>query len=76
MLFFRCNVFEWSGLLFSPSQGDVWICMELMDCSLDKLYQIVFNVIKERIPELVLGKIAESVSPVQRYEPGKGDQSW
>lgn len=29
------------GALFR--EGDVWICMEVMDCSLDKFYPIVFN---------------------------------
>jgi mitogen-activated protein kinase kinase 3 len=24
-------------------EGDVWICMEVMDCSLDKFYPIVFE---------------------------------
>lgn len=43
------------------SQGDVWICMELMDTSLDKFYKKVLE--KERtIPEDILGKIAVSVS--------------
>jgi mitogen-activated protein kinase kinase 3 len=29
------------GALFR--EGDVWICMEVMECSLDKFYPIVFN---------------------------------
>lgn len=29
------------GALFR--EGDVWICMEVMECSLDKYYPIVFN---------------------------------
>lgn len=41
-------------------QGDVWICMELMDTSLDKFYK---QVIEKglTIPEDILGKIAVSV---------------
>lgn len=41
-------------------QGDVWICMELMDTSLDKFYK---KVIEKglTIPEDILGKIAVSV---------------
>lgn len=42
-------------------QGDVWICMELMDTSLDKFYKQV----QEKgmtIPEDILGKTAVSVS--------------
>ena len=41
--------------------GDVMICMEVMDISLDKFYMRAFA--NERpIPENVLGKIAYSVS--------------
>lgn len=29
------------GALFR--EGDVWICMEVMECSLDKFYPIVFS---------------------------------
>ncbi|ETE59758.1 Dual specificity mitogen-activated protein kinase kinase 3, partial [Ophiophagus hannah] len=43
--------------LFSGSQGDVWICMELMDTSLDKFYKKVLEK-KKNIPEDILGKIA------------------
>ena len=43
------------------SQGDVWICMEVMDTSLDKFYDKVFKLGKT-IPEPVLGKIAFAVS--------------
>uniref|UniRef100_A0A3Q4NB57 mitogen-activated protein kinase kinase n=1 Tax=Neolamprologus brichardi TaxID=32507 RepID=A0A3Q4NB57_NEOBR len=46
------------GALFR--EGDVWICMELMDTSLDKFYK---QVIEKglTIPEDILGKIAVSV---------------
>uniref|UniRef100_A0A6I8SDU6 mitogen-activated protein kinase kinase n=1 Tax=Xenopus tropicalis TaxID=8364 RepID=A0A6I8SDU6_XENTR len=46
------------GALFR--EGDVWICMELMDTSLDKFYK---NVIDKglTIPEDILGKIAVSI---------------
>lgn len=42
-------------------QGDVWICMELMDTSLDKFYKKVLEK-KKTIPEDILGKMAVSVS--------------
>uniref|UniRef100_A0A3P9NNH5 mitogen-activated protein kinase kinase n=1 Tax=Poecilia reticulata TaxID=8081 RepID=A0A3P9NNH5_POERE len=46
------------GALFR--EGDVWICMELMDTSLDKFYKQVIE--KDlTIPEDILGKIAVSV---------------
>ena len=37
------------------------ICMEVMDASLDKFYQIVYNN-DQSIPEDVLGKISYAVS--------------
>ena len=42
-------------------EGDVMICMEVMDISLDKFYARAFNINKP-IPEDVLGKVAYSVS--------------
>uniref|UniRef100_A0A673AM29 mitogen-activated protein kinase kinase n=1 Tax=Sphaeramia orbicularis TaxID=375764 RepID=A0A673AM29_9TELE len=46
------------GALFR--EGDVWICMELMDTSLDKFYK---NVIEKgkTIPEDILGKITVAI---------------
>ncbi|KAL3877135.1 hypothetical protein ACJMK2_034886 [Sinanodonta woodiana] len=52
------------GALFR--EGDVWICMEVMDSSLDKFYLNVYRN-KERIPEEVLGKIAYSVVKALHY---------
>uniref|UniRef100_A0A3B3QGE3 mitogen-activated protein kinase kinase n=1 Tax=Paramormyrops kingsleyae TaxID=1676925 RepID=A0A3B3QGE3_9TELE len=46
------------GALFR--EGDVWICMELMDMSLDKFYKKVLEK-KRKIPEDILGKIAVSI---------------
>uniref|UniRef100_A0A8B9TCM7 mitogen-activated protein kinase kinase n=1 Tax=Anas platyrhynchos TaxID=8839 RepID=A0A8B9TCM7_ANAPL len=43
------------GALFR--EGDVWICMELMDTSLDKFYKKVLEK-KKTIPEDILGKMA------------------
>lgn len=52
-----------SGQMFAffILQGDVWICMELMDTSLDKFYKHVIDK-GLTIPEDILGKIAVSVS--------------
>lgn len=50
-----------SQLLSLHPQGDVWICMELMDTSLDKFYKKVLEK-KKTIPEDILGKMAVSVS--------------
>ena len=43
-------------------QGDVMICMELMDKSLHALYRLVYEQLHQSIPLPVLGKMAESVS--------------
>ncbi|XP_055844079.1 dual specificity mitogen-activated protein kinase kinase 3 [Episyrphus balteatus] len=52
------------GALFR--EGDVWICMEVMDASLDKFYPKVFkNNLK--MEEDVLGKIAMSVVNALHY---------
>lgn len=45
------------GALFR--EGDVWICMELMDTSLDKFYKQVIEK-RLKIPEDILGKMAVS----------------
>lgn len=49
--------------LFVFFQGDVWICMELMDTSLDKFYKKVIEKGKT-IPEDILGKITVAVCTV------------
>ncbi|XP_072320339.1 dual specificity mitogen-activated protein kinase kinase 6-like [Eucyclogobius newberryi] len=41
-------------------EGDVWICMELMDTSLDQFYKQV-KAKEQNIPEDVLGKISVSI---------------
>ncbi|XP_068192746.1 dual specificity mitogen-activated protein kinase kinase 6-like [Antennarius striatus] len=46
------------GALFR--EGDVWICMELMDTSLDKFYKKVIDKGKT-IPEDILGKITVAI---------------
>ncbi|XP_064819350.1 dual specificity mitogen-activated protein kinase kinase 6-like [Oncorhynchus masou masou] len=46
------------GALFR--EGDVWICMELMDTSLDKLYKQVMDK-GMTIPEDILGKITVAI---------------
>ena len=47
-------------------EGDVWICMEVMDISLDKFYVKAFEK-KISIPENVLGEIAFSVISALHY---------
>ena len=36
--------------------------MQLMDSSLDKLYQLVYHELKQSFPERILGKMAVAVS--------------
>lgn len=55
---------QFYGALFR--EGDVWICMEVMDTSLDKFYPKVYNA-KETIPEEVLAKIAFAVVSALHY---------
>lgn len=52
------------GALFR--EGDVWICMEVMDVSLDKFYKMLYEKGQE-IPEDILGKIAEAVVNALHY---------
>ncbi len=39
-------------------EGDCWICMELMDISLDKFYKFIYSVEMEHIPENVLCQVS------------------
>lgn len=41
-------------------EGDVWICMEVMDVSLDKFYRMCIDMNKP-VPELFIAKVALSV---------------
>ncbi|KAG1663040.1 Dual specificity mitogen-activated protein kinase kinase 4 [Nymphon striatum] len=53
-------IVQFYGAIFK--EGDCWICMELMDTSLDKFYKFVFEELKQRIPESILGKITVTVN--------------
>lgn len=45
------------GAIFK--EGDCWICMELMDTSLDKFYKFIYEALAEPIiPEGVIGRVA------------------
>ena len=47
-------------------EGDVWICMEVMDTSLDKFYRMCEDLTRP-IPELILAKIALAVTSALHY---------
>lgn len=49
------------------TQGDCWICMELMDTSLDKFYKFIYEKLNERIPECILGKITVATVKALNY---------
>jgi len=42
-------------------EGDVWICMEVMDISLDKFYRLCVDM-GRKLPEPFLARVAYSVS--------------
>lgn len=48
-------IVQFYGALFK--EGDCWICMELMDISLDKFYKFIYGTLGSSIPEGILGKI-------------------
>ncbi|KAL3272866.1 hypothetical protein HHI36_014327 [Cryptolaemus montrouzieri] len=58
-------IVQFYGALFK--EGDCWICMELMDTSLDKFYKFIYEKLKKRIPEPILGKIALATVKALNY---------
>lgn len=48
-------IVQFYGALFK--EGDAWICMELLNTSLDKFYKFVTGTLQQSIPEEILGKI-------------------
>lgn len=53
--------------LYPISQGDVWICMELLDSSMDKISKRVYNELSLKIPEGILGKMTVAVIKALHY---------
>lgn len=53
------------GALFK--EGDCWICMELMDTSLDRFYKFVYHKLHQFIPENVLAYITLAVGLIHSY---------
>ena len=58
-------IVQFYGALFK--EGDCWICMELMDTSLDKFYKFIYEKVKVRIPETILGKITVATVKALNY---------
>jgi mitogen-activated protein kinase kinase 4 len=53
------HIVQFYGALFK--EGDCWICMELMNTSLDHFYKFVYHKLDQFIPESVLAYITLSV---------------
>ncbi|XP_060848492.1 dual specificity mitogen-activated protein kinase kinase 4-like isoform X1 [Rhopalosiphum padi] len=58
-------IVQFYGALFK--EGDCWICMELMDTSLDKFYKYIYEKLNQRIPENILGKITVATVKALNY---------
>lgn len=58
-------IVKFYGALFR--EGEVWICMERMDTSLDKFYRFVYHTLQIRIPEAILGKMVVSIVKALSY---------
>lgn len=58
-------IVQFYGAIFK--EGDCWICMELMDTSLDKFYKFIYERLHERLPENMLGKITVATLTALNY---------
>jgi len=58
-------IVQFYGAIFK--EGDCWICMELMDTSLDKFYHFIFDDLQEFIPEAIIGKITLATVKALNY---------
>lgn len=58
-------IVQFYGALFK--EGDCWICMELMDTSLDKFYKYICKDMNQRIPEAILAKITVATVHALNY---------
>lgn len=58
-------IVQFYGAIFK--EGDCWICMEIMDTSLDKFYKFVYEKQHQRIPEAILGKITVATVKALNY---------
>jgi serine/threonine protein kinase len=56
------HIVQFYGALFK--EGDCWICMELMNTSLDYFYKFVYHKLDQCIPESVLAYITLSVRSI------------
>jgi len=62
----RCeNIVRFYGAIFT--EGDCWICMEIMDISLEKLYKCVYEKKQMTLPEELIGHVAVSTLNALNY---------
>eukprot|EP00093_Oithona_nana_P007025 07025.XXX_200263_201924_1 [CDS] Oithona nana genome sequencing. len=59
------SIVNFYGAIFK--EGDCWICMELMDISVDKFYKFIYSVEVELIPEAVICQITSAVVRALHY---------
>lgn len=59
------HIVQFYGALFK--EGDCWICMELMNTSLDRFYKFVYHKLDQFIPESVLAYIVLSTLEALEY---------
>lgn len=60
-------IFYTKKINYFAFQGDCWICMELMDTSLDKFYKFICERMQTRIPENILAKITLATVKALNY---------
>ncbi|ESP03880.1 hypothetical protein LOTGIDRAFT_177777 [Lottia gigantea] len=58
-------IVQFYGALFK--EGDCWICMELMEISLDKFYKFIYDEQNSTIPEEIIGKITVATVKALNY---------
>lgn len=58
-------IVKFYGALFT--EGDAWICMELMTTSFDQCYKHIYGVLLQSIPEDILGKMSLAVVKALDY---------
>jgi len=58
-------IVQFFGAIFK--EGDCWICMEVMDTSLERLYKLVYERLGERLPEDIIGKVTVATVKALSY---------
>lgn len=48
-------------------EGELWMCMELMDTSMEHIFKKIYKVLKQSIPEEIIGKVVVAVVNALHY---------